>query len=97
MQSAHRPASVLYYQLIKKTLENLRKQKGLAVTGEVCLRHPDHGMVVTNLTRLPVRDLDFHSGIPADFLTCTEISGSAAILPAEKGVEILVVYPPKRN
>ncbi|MGB8952599.1 MAG: acyltransferase [Candidatus Aminicenantales bacterium] len=76
-----------------KTLENLRQQKGLAAIEEIHLRHPHHGIIVTNLTRLPIRDLDFGFGAPVDFLAYTEVLGSAAILPAEKGVEILVVHP----
>jgi len=62
---------------------------------KVHLRHPQHGIVVTNITRLPIRDLDFGTGAPVDFLTYTEILRAAAILPAENGVEILVLHPPK--
>jgi len=79
------------------TLESLRKQYGLAAMEEVHLRHPRHGMIITNLTRLPLRDIDFGFGAPVDFLAYAEVLASAAILPAEKGVEILVVHPPKRN
>ena len=79
------------------TLESLRKQYGLAAMEEVHLRHPHQGMIVTNLTRLPVRDIDFGSGAPVDFLTYAEVLASAAILPADKGVEIIVIHPPKRN
>jgi hypothetical protein len=77
------------------TLEGLRKQQGLAAREEVHLRHPHHGLIVTNLTRLPVRDIDFGFGAPVDFLTYAEVLASAAILPAEKGVEILVINPPE--
>ncbi|MFB0566256.1 MAG: acyltransferase [Candidatus Aminicenantaceae bacterium] len=78
-----------------QTLESLRKQKGLEVMEEIHLRHPNHGMIVTNLTRLPIRELDFGAGIPVDFLTYVDVLGGAAILPAVKGVEILVAHPPK--
>jgi hypothetical protein len=60
------------------------------------LRHPNHGMIVTNLTRLPFPDLDFSLGAPVNFSTYAEVTSSAAILPAENGVEILIVHPPKR-
>ncbi len=79
------------------TLENLRKQNGLAAIEEVHLRHPNHGMIVTNLTRLPIRDLDFGFGAPVSFLAYAEVLSSAAILPAENGVEVLVVHPSERN
>ncbi len=77
------------------TMENLRKQNSLTAIEKVHLRHPHHGMIVTNLTRLPIRDLDFGFGPPLNFLTYAEVSSSAAILPAENGVEIFVVHPHK--
>ncbi|HEX9971571.1 MAG TPA: acyltransferase [bacterium] len=77
------------------TLENLRKQNGLAAMETIHLRHPQHGMIVTNLTRMPIHDLDFGFGVLADFLTYAEVLSSAAILPAENGVEILVAHPLK--
>ena len=58
-------------------------------------RHPHHGMIVTNLTRLPFPDLDFSQGAPVNFSTYAEITGSAAIFPAENGVDILVATRPK--
>jgi NRPS condensation-like uncharacterized protein len=78
------------------TLENLRKQNGFPAIEKIQLRHPRHGMIVTNLTRMPIRDLDFGFGAPVNFLVYTEVLSSAAILPAEKGVEILVIPPGKK-
>jgi hypothetical protein len=79
-----------------KTLENLRKQKGPAAMEEIHLRHPHHGIIVTNLTRLPITDLDFSTGAPVNFSTYAEVTGSAAIFPAENGLEILIVPPTER-
>jgi NRPS condensation-like uncharacterized protein len=76
-----------------RTLEDLRIQKGPAAFEKVHVRHPEHGLIVTNLTRLPFKDLDFGSGIPSDFLIYSEVLGSAAILPAENGVEVVVLHP----
>jgi hypothetical protein len=76
------------------TLESLCKQYGLAAMEEIHLGHPQNGMIVTNLTRMPIQDIDFGSGAPADFLTYAEVPGCAAILPAAKGAEVLVVHPP---
>ena len=78
------------------TLENHRKQNGFPALEKIHLRHPGHGMIVTNLTRLPIRDLDFGFGMPDGFLVYSEVLSSAAILPAENGVEILVVPPDKK-
>lgn len=79
------------------TLENLRKQDGFPALEKIHLRHPNHGMIVTNLTRLPIRDLNFGFGVPVGFLVYSEVLSSAAILPADKGVEILVVPPSKKD
>lgn len=75
------------------TFENFRSQNGLAAMEAIHLRHPQHGMIVTNLTRMPIHDLDFGFGAPVGFLTYAEVLSSAAILPAENGVEILVAHP----
>ncbi|MDH7511747.1 MAG: acyltransferase [Clostridiales bacterium] len=79
------------------TLEGLRRQGGLAAMEEVHLRHPRHGLIVTNLTRLPLRDIDFGSGPPADFKAYAEVAASAVILPARGGVEVLVIHRPRSN
>lgn len=75
------------------TLENFRKQKGAEAMAEIHFRHPHHGIIVTNLTRLPIGSLDFGSGAPAGFISYVDVLGGAAILPAEKGVEILIAHP----
>ncbi|NIM14971.1 MAG: hypothetical protein GTO45_23645 [Candidatus Aminicenantes bacterium] len=77
------------------TLESLRKQKGLDAMEEIHLRHPHHGIIVTNLTRLPIRDLNFGSGAPLDFLSYVDVLAGAAVLPAENGVDIYVAHPPQ--
>jgi hypothetical protein len=76
-----------------RTLDDLRRQEGLAALERIHLRHPRHGMIVTNLTRMPIRDIDFGSGPPSDFLAYVDVRGSAAILPAPAGVEVLAVRP----
>jgi len=80
-----------------RTLEDLRVQEGLAALERVHLRHPCRGMIVTNLTRMPIGDIDFGSGPPSDFLAYAEVRGSAAVFPAEGGVEILAVRPPPQQ
>jgi NRPS condensation-like uncharacterized protein len=76
-----------------RTLENFRRQQGLAAMENIHLRHPESGMIATNLTRLPITDLNFGAGTPAGFITYAEVLNSAAILPAKRGVEIMVVHP----
>ncbi|MCJ7582395.1 MAG: hypothetical protein MUP98_17915, partial [Candidatus Aminicenantes bacterium] len=75
------------------TLENFRLQNGLTAMEKVHLRHPEQGLIVTNLTRMPLKDIDFGYGPPDSFMAYVEVHSSAAILPAAGGVEILVVKP----
>lgn len=77
-----------------ETFESFRKQRGAEAMAEIHLRHPHHGIIVTNLTRLPMGSLDFGPGAPTGFLSYVDVLGGAAILPADNGVEILAAHPP---
>jgi shikimate O-hydroxycinnamoyltransferase len=79
------------------TFDALRRQKGPAAFQKVHLKHPQSGLIVTNLTRMPVHDLDFGSGVPADFLIFSEAPGGAAILPSENGIEIVLLHPSEKK
>jgi hypothetical protein len=76
-----------------QTLESLRRQRGLAVLEEIHVVPPQHGILVTNISRLPMQSLDFGSGIPTAFRALSSTQRAAAILPAEDGVEIRVFHP----
>jgi hypothetical protein len=76
-----------------ETLARFRLRRGVAAMAEIHLRHPQHGIIVTNLTRLPLQSLDFGAGTPTGFLSYIDVLGGAAILPALDGVEILVAPP----
>jgi NRPS condensation-like uncharacterized protein len=76
-----------------KTLESLRQQRGLAVMEEIHVLHPQDGLVVTNISRLPVQNLEFGSGTPAGFQVLNSTQRAAAILPAQDGVDIRVYHP----
>ena len=73
-----------------ETLERLRQQRGLTAMEEVHVRHPQHGMVVTNISRLPIESLDLGAGIPTAFQALPSAERGAAILPAEDGVDIRI-------
>jgi shikimate O-hydroxycinnamoyltransferase len=76
-----------------QTLERLRRQRGPAVMEEVHVVPPQHGMLVTNISRLPMRSLDFGAGIPTAFRALSSSQRGAAILPAIDGVEIRIFHP----
>ena len=75
------------------TLDNFRNQKGAAAFEKLHLRDPENGIIITNISRLPVRELNFGNGEPTEVLTYAEVIRSAAILPALNGVEILAASP----
>jgi shikimate O-hydroxycinnamoyltransferase len=74
-------------------LDALRRHHGLRGMNSVHLRHPRRGMLVTNMSRLPLHLLDFGSGAPADLKIYTEIDAMAAVLPAADGVRVEVARP----
>jgi len=73
-----------------KTLQRLRQQRTVAVMEEIHVRHPQHGLVVTNISRLPLQTLDFGAGLPTGVLPLKSGNRGAAILPAEDGVAVLI-------
>lgn len=83
-----------YVMQFMETLENIRCQKGISAAEAIHLRHPVNGLIATNLTRMPVRDLDFGFGPLTDFLAYVDVLRGAAILRAEGGVDVLVSFPP---
>jgi len=72
------------------TLEALRRLHGLRGPQSIQLRHPQRGMVVTNMSRLPLAQLDFGCGAPTTARLVVEVSGMAAVLPARDGVAVTV-------
>ena len=77
-----------------RTLDRLRRASGLGVMEEIHVRHPRHGLAVTNISRLPIQGLDFGAGVPSGFHIYTQVLRGAGILPAKDGVEVRVFLPP---
>jgi len=71
-------------------LEALRRSHGLRGPQSIALRHPQRGMLVTNMSRLPLAQLDFGAGAPTAARLVAEFSGMAAVLPARDGVMVTV-------
>lgn len=74
-------------------LEALRREHGVAAMESVHLRHPQLGMLVTNMSRLPLAELDFGHGTPTSVKLYTEMDSMAAVLPAADGVTLGVYHP----
>jgi hypothetical protein len=76
-----------------EVLDALRRQRGLAILDKIHVVHPVDGLLVTNLSRLPVLDLDFGTGAPTGYRILTAGQRAAVVLPADDGVEIRVCHP----
>jgi hypothetical protein len=82
-----------YMRNALSTLEAQRQQEGLAVLEKNHVMHPRSGILITNLSRLPVQDLEFDAGPPIAFEILTPAVRGAVVLPADGGVDIRVCYP----
>ncbi len=73
-----------------RVLEALRRQEGLSVVEHCHVIHPRDGILVTNLSRLPVYELAFDAGPPVAFDILTSAPRGAVILPAAGGLDVRV-------
>jgi len=74
-------------------LEALRRRHGLQAMESVHFRHPEYGMLVTNMSRLPLAALDFGCGAPIDLKLFSGFDSMAAVLPAREGIALSVYRP----
>jgi len=82
-----------YMRNASSALEAMRLQEGLAVLEHNHVIHPRGGILITNLSRLPVQEIEFDAGPPVAFDILTPAVRGAVVLPAEDGVDIRVCYP----
>lgn len=80
-------------QAALETLERVRRREGLAVMEELHVLHPRSGLLVTNLSRLPINDIVFDAGPPAGFEMLAPARRAAVVLPAPDGVDLRVYHP----
>ncbi len=70
-----------------------RREQCLVEMEEFHVADPDAGILVTNLSRVPLEEIDFENGKPFQFYTATSSPGAAIVLPAENGVKVDVCCP----
>jgi len=87
-------ANAAYVRRSLETLEAQRRQEGLSVVEEMHVIHPHAGLLVTNLSRLPVDEVAFDAGPPIAYEILTPAPRGAVVLPGQDGVEIRVCCPP---
>lgn len=87
VRGAVRAVDLAYVQDSLLCLEELRRERGRGVAEELAVVHPTQGLLVTNLSRVPIKELDFGAGLPVGMRFLTPIPGTAVILPAPDGFQ----------
>lgn len=76
-----------------KILGNLTKTKGIAINEKIHVCPPESGLLVTNLSRLPIKDIVFNAGPPIKYEILTPTMRGAVVLPGNDGIEVRVCCP----
>jgi hypothetical protein len=74
-------------------IDRLRRQEGLAGLERLHVAHPRAGLLVTNLSRLPVREIVFDAGPPVAYDILAPAERCAVVLPAEDGLDVRICLP----
>ena len=76
------------------SLEALRRSEGLAAMEECHVVHPTQGLLLTNLSRLPVAEVAFDAGPPVAFEILTPgVRGAVALPTPDGGLDLRVFLP----
>lgn len=76
-----------------KILGSLSKNEGLSINENIHVCPPESGLLVTNLSRLPVKDIEFNAGPPVKYEILTPTTRGAVVLPSVDGIEVRVCCP----
>lgn len=76
-----------------EAIDGLRRREGLAALERLHVVHPRAGLLVTNLSRLPVREIVFDAGPPVAFDILAPVERCAVVLPAEDGLDVRICLP----
>ena len=75
-------------------LERLRRAEGLSAMEELHVVHPRQGLLLTNLSRLPVHEVAFDAGPPVAFDILTPgVRGAVALPEPGGGIDLRVFLP----
>lgn len=75
------------------TLAGLREKEGVGAFEKIHVAQPEDGLLVTNLSRLPVNQIEFGVGPPVKYEILTPANRGAVILPDADGVQVRVCCP----
>lgn len=73
-------------------LEQIRLTQGLDSLTRFHVANPHTGFLFTNLSRLPLLDIDFGVGAPVDFRILTPARRTAVILPLSNGLRVQIAH-----
>lgn len=76
-----------------QTLASYRQQNGIDAFETFHVAHPRHGMIVTNLSRLPLTELDFGFGAPWRSEILTSAPRACVVLSHKMGTEVQICLP----
>ena len=76
-----------------RTLRGITMKEGVQINEYIHVTHPTSGLLVTNLSRLPVKDIEFNAGPPMSYEILTPANRGAVILPGHDGIEVRVCCP----
>jgi shikimate O-hydroxycinnamoyltransferase len=76
-----------------EALTTLRIQQKRKIFEHIHVMHPRGGLLVTNLSRLPVHEIEFNTGAPIDYSILTQTVRGAVVLPHAEGIEVRVCCP----
>jgi len=82
-----------YINTSLSALTGLRFQKNVNVFENIHVMHPGSGLLVTNLSRLPVHEIEFNAGQPSNYSILTQTVRGAVVLPHPSGLEVRVCCP----
>ncbi len=76
-----------------RVIDRLRREEGLDALERLHVVHPRAGLLVTNLSRLPVREIVFDAGPPVAFDILAPVERCAVVLPAADGLDVRICMP----
>lgn len=77
-----------------RQLEKFLQQEGPGAFSSLQVANP-RGLLVTNLSRVPLDGLDFGTGRPETFRSATPVPRAAMVLPAQDGLGVVYNFPVK--
>jgi hypothetical protein len=83
------------FVVVSAALEHLRRRRGPRGVQNLHIRHPSAGMLLTNVTRAPLTELDFGGGPPKSFVSDASQYHAASLFTHPKGIQVRLMPRPQ--